>query len=364
MSLESFLKAQKERATWSGGQYSFFRLLLGIFVFKNTLALLLNPVVAGYEMDPTIYLILPLVLVAATLFALGWKDALASGFLLIFCVGDIFHFISPVSLFYWSGYLWVLFLFHLTLPRSPYGSWEARGRLDPSGSWFMPKVSQEVLWAIVASGSTLWQFARLSGHLDFLGLLFFALSCSLVVAFFYKPLRPWVWIASLVLCFFPIWFTAYPPGSFFVIIFLFDPKWFEDSTVDARQERIYYDGSCALCHASMRFVLAEDLREHFRFAPLQGPTYQQQVGETNPVPGSVEVLTFEEHRLKEAKAVLRILYQLGGLWRFLSMLLGCLPIFILDVLYRLVAKFRYQIFGKKEESCPRVPLELRARFDP
>jgi predicted DCC family thiol-disulfide oxidoreductase YuxK len=35
-----------------------------------------------------------------------------------------------------------------------------------------------------------------------------------------------------------------------------------------------------------------------------------------------------------------------------------------DAAYDLIARFRYRIFGTRDEMCPIVPAELRTRFDP
>ena len=42
-------------------------------------------------------------------------------------------------------------------------------------------------------------------------------------------------------------------------------------------ERLFYDGSCALCHWAVRFVLARDREGRaFRFAPLDSDAYRLQ----------------------------------------------------------------------------------------
>ena len=35
-----------------------------------------------------------------------------------------------------------------------------------------------------------------------------------------------------------------------------------------------------------------------------------------------------------------------------------------DVVYELVARIRYRVFGRRDDLCPVVPPDLRARFDP
>ena len=35
-----------------------------------------------------------------------------------------------------------------------------------------------------------------------------------------------------------------------------------------------------------------------------------------------------------------------------------------DVVYQLVARIRYRVFGRRDDLCPVVPPGLRTRFDP
>ena len=38
-------------------------------------------------------------------------------------------------------------------------------------------------------------------------------------------------------------------------------------------EILYYDGDCGFCHRTVRFVIALDRGEAFRFAPIDGSTF-------------------------------------------------------------------------------------------
>jgi predicted DCC family thiol-disulfide oxidoreductase YuxK len=35
-----------------------------------------------------------------------------------------------------------------------------------------------------------------------------------------------------------------------------------------------------------------------------------------------------------------------------------------DMIYDFIARVRYRLFGRRDQLCPIVPPELRARFDP
>jgi predicted DCC family thiol-disulfide oxidoreductase YuxK len=129
---------------------------------------------------------------------------------------------------------------------------------------------------------------------------------------------------------------------------------------------VFYDGSCALCHGTVRFVLARDRDGRaFRFAPLDSETFRTLVpAEVRAsLPDSLAVVTEEGRLLTRSAAVLHILERLGGGWRGLAAVSRLAPSFVRDAAYDLVARTRYRIFGRKDEACPVIPAALRGRFD-
>lgn len=58
---------------------------------------------------------------------------------------------------------------------------------------------------------------------------------------------------------------------------------------------------------------------------------------------------------KKSSAILKILNDLGGFYKYLSVGLQVIPVFVADGLYDLIAKNRYRVFGKTD-SC-RMPTE-------
>jgi predicted DCC family thiol-disulfide oxidoreductase YuxK len=132
-------------------------------------------------------------------------------------------------------------------------------------------------------------------------------------------------------------------------------------------EILFYDGHCGLCHRAVKFVLKHDRSGNaFRFAPLQGPTFQAQVPADRRagLPDSIVVLTQSGELLVLSSAFLHILRRMGGGWRILAGVLAIVPRPLRDLIYDFVARVRYRVFGKRDELCPIVPPELRARFDP
>jgi predicted DCC family thiol-disulfide oxidoreductase YuxK len=68
--------------------------------------------------------------------------------------------------------------------------------------------------------------------------------------------------------------------------------------------------------------------------------------------------------LARSDAVLHILRRLGGGWKILAGAAAVVPRGLRDAAYNFIARVRYGIFGKRDELCPIVPHDLRARFDP
>ena len=131
-------------------------------------------------------------------------------------------------------------------------------------------------------------------------------------------------------------------------------------------ERLFYDGSCALCHGAVRFVLARDADGHaFRFAPLDSDAFRRVASEAvrASLPDSLVVETREGRLLTRSAAVIHILSRLGAPWRWLGTVARVLPRRLLDALYDLVARVRYRVFGREADACPVIPKELRSRFE-
>jgi len=130
---------------------------------------------------------------------------------------------------------------------------------------------------------------------------------------------------------------------------------------------LFYDGHCALCHGTVKFVLKHDRSSGtFRFAPLQGSTFSSLVApdERSRLPDSMIVRTERGALLVRSDALIHILRRLGGGWRLLAGLIAVLPRGLRNLGYDFVARIRYRVFGRREELCPVAPAAWRARFDP
>jgi predicted DCC family thiol-disulfide oxidoreductase YuxK len=127
---------------------------------------------------------------------------------------------------------------------------------------------------------------------------------------------------------------------------------------------VLFDGVCNFCSASVNFIIDRDPDAQFQFAPLQSDVARELLrerGVTLPEGDPESMVLLEGDRLSmRSTAALRIARRLRGPWK-LSYGFIVVPALVRDALYRLVASYRYRLFGRSE-AC-RVPTpELRARF--
>ena len=128
------------------------------------------------------------------------------------------------------------------------------------------------------------------------------------------------------------------------------------------EQVILFDGVCNLCNGFVRFVIRHDRSAKFSFAAQQGITGQKLL-QQNQIPINsylVLVLTEKQNIFTESSAVLEIFRQLDGGW-FLFYIFIIIPKFIRDFIYKLVARNRYQWFGKKNSCMMPLP-GMKKRF--
>jgi predicted DCC family thiol-disulfide oxidoreductase YuxK len=128
---------------------------------------------------------------------------------------------------------------------------------------------------------------------------------------------------------------------------------------------LFFDGVCVLCNRSVRLAMRLDRDRRFRFAPLQGETAEKLRARHPRMPRAIETLVYVEDGERiflRSRGAMRAARELPYPWRALSWL-AIVPAPITDVLYRVVARLRYRLFGKYD-SC-RIPTkEERERFLP
>ncbi|MGS0682417.1 thiol-disulfide oxidoreductase DCC family protein [Shewanella sp. 125m-7] len=119
------------------------------------------------------------------------------------------------------------------------------------------------------------------------------------------------------------------------------------------QAIIIFDGVCNLCNGAVRFITRHDPNEMFRFVALQseqGQALLNQYQLSHVALDSVIVIKPERCYLR-SDAVIEIAKSLTGI-AVIFRWLGFLPKPLRDRCYDLIAKYRYQIFGRRVQ-CDR-----------
>ncbi len=408
---------------WTGGQYSVFRAIFGIYLFAHFAQLapwgaemfsnrgmlpdgaaspllrLFPNVLALYDAPAFVTALLVFAAGASLLFAIGFYDR-AAAIALWYALACLFGR-NPLIANPGLPYVGLLLLAHACLPRAPYGSFERRGRVDPGSEWRMPQEIYLVVWVLMALGYSYSGYTKLispswvdgmalerilnnplarpgvmrdallalpQSFLDLatwgalaLELLFAPLALS-------RKLRPWLWAAMLIMhlgLIALIDFADLSLGMVMLHLFTFDPGWVKPLRAKTA-ETVFYDGSCGLCHRAVRFLLAEDRRgQAFRFAPLDSDVFRATVAEERraALPDSLIVLTVEGELLSRSSAVFYVMRRLGGIWRMVALIGRMIPVVWLNAVYDAVARMRFRLFRKPESSCPLLPGHLRSRFE-
>ncbi|MBA3649118.1 MAG: thiol-disulfide oxidoreductase DCC family protein [Chitinophagales bacterium] len=125
---------------------------------------------------------------------------------------------------------------------------------------------------------------------------------------------------------------------------------------------ILFDGVCNLCNGFVRFIIKHDSKERFVFSALQSDKGKEILSRYNlPIKNISTVVLVENGKVfLQSSAVLRIARRLNGGWK-LFYFFRIFPKFIRDFAYSMVSKYRYRIFGKKDE-CMVPTAELKTRF--
>jgi predicted DCC family thiol-disulfide oxidoreductase YuxK len=125
---------------------------------------------------------------------------------------------------------------------------------------------------------------------------------------------------------------------------------------------VLFDGTCAFCERSVRFIASRDPRGYFRFGASQTPPAQAllaQYGETRTSTRSI-VLIEGGTVYRKSTAVLRIARRLRFPWS-LAVAFLVVPRPIRDGVYGVVAAIRHRLAGRSN-ACEIPPPEIRERL--
>ncbi len=126
---------------------------------------------------------------------------------------------------------------------------------------------------------------------------------------------------------------------------------------------IFFDGYCNLCNGFVDLLMRRDKENIFTYASQDGDTAAMLLTslDSSKLPSSI-IYRRDEELFQQSDAVLKILDDLGGIWR-LAKPLAWIPKAIRDAIYRMISKNRYKLLGRRD-SC-RIPTETESsRFLP
>ena len=123
---------------------------------------------------------------------------------------------------------------------------------------------------------------------------------------------------------------------------------------------ILFDGVCNLCNSSVQFIIKHDPNAHFSFASQQSEMGKKLIAKYHLEDYDSLILIANKSAYLHSDAILEIAKELDGGLKFLY-IFRFIPKSIRDTIYKLIAKYRYTIFGKKE-SCMLPSNETESRF--
>lgn len=125
---------------------------------------------------------------------------------------------------------------------------------------------------------------------------------------------------------------------------------------------ILFDGVCNFCNGAINFIIKQDKKRIFRFAPLQSEIGQQLLSKYSLSAEKLDsfVLIDNGKAYQKTSAAIQLYPKLGGGWKMMKGL-WIVPQFIRDFFYDVIAKNRYRWFGKKE-ACMIPSPEIRSLF--
>jgi predicted DCC family thiol-disulfide oxidoreductase YuxK len=135
---------------------------------------------------------------------------------------------------------------------------------------------------------------------------------------------------------------------------------------------VVFDGRCGFCNRTVRWLLRRDGRDRLRFVASEservvGMLARHGVDVASDADGPGPILVVRdaggvaESVLVGSDAVVALLRELPRPWAWVGVALKWIPRPVRDMVYGLVARWRYRIWGRLE-SCPAPTAEERERF--
>lgn len=125
---------------------------------------------------------------------------------------------------------------------------------------------------------------------------------------------------------------------------------------------VLFDGVCNYCNDKINFIIKNDKQDVFRFVALQSETGQKIIKYLG-IDASIDSIVLYEPGYAyfiKSEAVFRIIKYLSSAVKLL-LVFNFIPTSIKNIFYDLIAKNRYNWYGKKE-SCMMLTEEVKRKF--
>lgn len=134
------------------------------------------------------------------------------------------------------------------------------------------------------------------------------------------------------------------------------------SSLKYKRHILFYDGYCYLCSNTIRLLIALDRKKKLRFMSLQKGMKTPDIKKLISIYEIEKSIVFlsDEKIYTKSNAIIKIIKTLGGGFKLIG-LFYILPLSFRDYIYNLIAKHRYQIFGKRAK-CHLPKAEFTDRF--
>lgn len=123
---------------------------------------------------------------------------------------------------------------------------------------------------------------------------------------------------------------------------------------------IFFDGVCNLCNSTVDILIKLDKQHQFRYSSLQGQFAKKALAHVDINFDKSFVYLENGKVFVKAAAAIKILKKLGGIYKAIAVIASVFPNWFLNLFYNLLAKYRYQLLGKKDEC--RLPSKEEARL--
>lgn len=123
---------------------------------------------------------------------------------------------------------------------------------------------------------------------------------------------------------------------------------------------LFFDGVCNLCNGTIDFFIKKDHKRKFKYAPLQGKTAPNLIGDKATKDLNSVVLYCNGQTYYKSQAILTALKILGFPYSMLFIFI-LIPTSLSNLIYDYIAKNRYRFFGKKT-TCRLPSLEEKELF--